>query len=171
MGGLTAPSDPPPRPRYLRPLPPPDQQIELFPDHSSDRSDQIRSPDRDRRFALPRPVHPPGLDRHQARVVAWLERYAVNLTPKDNQPHPVHYDGPARPAFHGGRAFVLRFGVELVLQAIHELTYWRWSHVDTRYTRCWSDDIVSPARRLYAYVRDLDALSRNQADDRKEAGT
>lgn len=77
----------------------------------------------------------------------------------------MHYQGEQQPAFHGARGFILRFGLNLILQAIHELTYWHWDRWSPtpRYVRCWADDIVSPARRLYAYVRDLDALGRDPA--------
>jgi hypothetical protein len=58
-----------------------------------------------------------------------------------------------------------------VLQAIHELTYWRLvpafnsdGERSAKYVRHWADEIVSPARRLFAYVRDLDALARNQQE-------
>ena len=151
---------PPSRPRYLRPLPPADTQLEL--DHDLlIRSDQIVRSDR-HPLRLPHPVRSPGLDRHQARVAVWLTLYAVQLTPKSEHLHPVHYQGQRQAAFHGATGFVLRYGSTLILQAIHELTYWHWNPLTRRHVRCWADDIVSPARRLYAYVRDLDALSRDQ---------
>lgn len=88
------------------------------------------------------------------------------LTPKDQPVHPVvAYAG--QPAFSAARTFVLRYGRGQILAGLHDLIAWHPDRLTGHWVRVWKPAIVSPARRLYALVRDNDALSRNQAEDRK----
>lgn len=168
-----APGAPVSRPRHLRPLPPPpDHQIELPAQRSYDQYDRDDPRPYDHR-PIPPPVRPPSLSLSEARLARWLTRYALQLTPKNEKQHRV--DAETRsPGFHAATAFVLRFGGPLIFHALRELTYKDWvqelrrSHPDAQpewtwvAVRFWSDEIVSPARRLASAVRDLDELSRNQ---------
>jgi len=92
----------------------------------------------------------------EARLVAWLELYAVGAIPESSRPAPVDMRA-GRGAFVGGRRFVLKFGAPLILEALHEMTYLVEDYRGTGFSRLWRAAIVSPAQYLNWLVQELAA--------------
>ncbi len=58
----------------------------------------------------------------------------------------------------GARQLVVRYGAQTVLSAVLDMTYFD----EVKCARCWVGSIVSPARYLNWYVRQLAEVARRE---------
>ena len=115
-----------------------------------------------------RPSIPRSFSPSAARLGRWLETWCLldagppelgraveyTLTLNPRQQLISRFDPAAkRAAFYGARALLTRNGPHLILRALHDMTYWQ-GDLETGY-RCWHPAILSPARYLNWYVRQI----------------